>query len=92
MDSVPKRKLKERKPTMTKPPRSIVIRHRKGMFKTRQGRGFSKAELREAGISSAEATRLKLNTDQKRHTKLDENLRALKTWLGDRKDQNAAKA
>jgi ribosomal protein L13E len=71
---------------MTRPPRSIVIRHRKGMFKTRQGRGFSKAELREAGISSAEARRLKLNTDQKRHTKLDENLKALKTWLKDRKN------
>lgn len=77
---------------MSRPPRSIVIRHRKAMHRTGQGRGFSDAELKEAGISHLEARRLKLRMDPRRHTKLDENLRILQIWLKDRKDQDAKKA
>ena len=49
--------------------------------KTRSGRGFSRDELREAGIDFQQALRLRLPIDQRRKTKHTENVKALKRFL-----------
>ncbi len=66
---------------MSEMPKAIVVRHVQGTFETRLGRGFSKAELREAGISVANARKLSVRVDPKRQTKMEENVKAIKTWL-----------
>lgn len=63
-------------------PKPIVVRHVQGRFKTRLGRGFSEAELTEAGISVVEARKLSIRVDPRRQTRLEENVKAIKTWLG----------
>lgn len=67
---------------MLEMPKPIVVRHVQGRFKTRLGRGFSEAELREAGISAGEARKLSIRVDPRRKTKLKENVKEIKTWLG----------
>lgn len=67
--------------TVSQPPEPIVVRYVLGKFKTRQGRGFSEAELKEAGISISQARRLLIRVDPRRRSKIDENVRALKAWL-----------
>jgi len=62
-------------------PKPIVVRYVQGTFKTRQGKGFSESELKEAGISTANARKLSIRVDPRRRTKLDENVRTLKLWL-----------
>ncbi len=62
-------------------PKPIVVRRVQGIFKTRQGRGFSEAELRKAGISVADARKLSIRVDPRRQTSLEENVKAIKTWL-----------
>jgi len=69
---------------VTEIPEPIVVRYVLGNFKTRQGRGFSEAELKEAGISTTEARKLSIRVDSRRRTKLDENVRTLKMWLESR--------
>jgi ribosomal protein L13E len=49
--------------------------------KTRNGKGFSRDELREAGIDFQKALRLHLQIDQRRKTKHTENVKALKRLL-----------
>ena len=56
-----------------------VVKKKAG--KTRSGRGFSRDELREAGIDFQKALRLHLQIDQKRKTKHTENVKALKHFL-----------
>jgi len=74
-------------------PEPIVVRYVLGTFKTRRGRGFSEAELKEAGIPTTEARKLSIRVDSRRRTKLDENVRTLKTWLESRsKHQSDRKA
>lgn len=78
---------------MTEIPEPIVVRYVLGTFKTREGRGFSEAELKEAGILTTEARKLSIRVDSRRRTKLDENVRMLKTWLESRsKRQSDRKA
>jgi len=78
---------------VTEIPEPIVVRYVLGTFKTREGRGFSEAELKEAGILTTEARKLSIRVDSRRRTKLDENVRMLKTWLESRsKRQSDRKA
>lgn len=66
---------------MDKYPESVVVRKVHGIFRIRQGRGFSEAELKEAGISVASARKLSIKVDPRRRTKLNDNVRTLKTSL-----------
>jgi len=54
---------------------------RKKDSRIREGKGFSKGELREAGIDFKRALRLKIPIDLKRKTKHEENLKTLKQHL-----------
>jgi large subunit ribosomal protein L13e len=53
--------------------------------KQRGGRGFSREELKKAGIDSAEAKRLKLPVDKRRKTAHDQNVEAIKTYADKKK-------
>ncbi len=66
---------------MAEIPRPIVVRHVQGTFKTREGRGFSEAELKEAGISPTRARKLSIGVDPRRRTKLEENVKTVKAWI-----------
>ncbi len=46
--------------------------------RTRRGRGFSREELKEAGLDFSQARRLHLPIDTRRKTKNKENVKALK--------------
>jgi len=56
-----------------------VVEKRGG--ETRKGRGFSRGELREAGIDFQTALRLRIPVDTKRKTKHEENVKTLKQLL-----------
>lgn len=47
--------------------------------KERAGRGFSPDELKEAGLTNADARTLKIPVDRKRKTSHEENIEALKS-------------
>ena len=47
----------------------------------RKGRGFSRDELKEAGLDFRRALELRLQVDTRRKTKHDENVKALKQLL-----------
>ena len=47
----------------------------------REGKGFSKDELREAGMDFKQALRLKIPIDLRRKTKHEENIKTLKQHL-----------
>jgi large subunit ribosomal protein L13e len=49
--------------------------------KQRSGRGFSKGELKGAGLSLKDALRRSIPIDSKRGTVHEENVKALKTFL-----------
>ena len=49
--------------------------------KTRKGKGFSREELREVGLSFGEALKRKIPIDPRRSTKHEENVEMLKTAL-----------
>jgi len=76
---------------MTEIPEPIVVKYVLGTFKTRRGRGFSEAELKETGISTTEAKRLSIRIDPRRRTKLDENVKTLKAWLKGRSKHRSDK-
>lgn len=46
--------------------------------KERQGKGFSPDEIKEAGLTNADARNLKIPIDRKRKTSHEENIEALK--------------
>ena len=46
----------------------------------REGRGFSRPELQETGLSSDEASRLGIPVDQRRRTKYDVNVERLRSY------------
>jgi len=48
---------------------------------TRNGRGFSRGELREVGLDFHQALKRSLPIDKRRKTKLAENVKALKQFL-----------
>ena len=49
---------------------------------TRKGKGFSRGELREAGLDSKQALKLGILIDLRRKTKREENVKILKHHLG----------
>jgi len=49
--------------------------------KARKARGFSRGELREAGLDFAQALRLRLPIDMRRKTRRAENVKVLKRFL-----------
>ena len=59
--------------------------------KQRFGRGFSREELRKAGSSLKEATKLGLLVDDRRKTVHDENVEAAKTFLQERRPTSKPK-
>ena len=56
------------------------IVHRKGC-KKRKGRGFSRNELKEVGLSLGIALKMGIPVDKMRRTKHVENVEALRHWL-----------
>jgi len=48
---------------------------------TRKGKGFSRGELREAGVDLKRALKLSIPTDLRRKTKHEENVKTLKHHL-----------
>lgn len=53
----------------------------KGEGKQRTGRGFSREELKKAGIDHEKALRLKIPIDMRRKTTHEENVETIKTFL-----------
>ena len=53
--------------------------------KQRYGKGFSGEELKKAGLSFKEALRLGIPIDSKRRTAHEENVEAIKSFLGSMK-------
>ena len=51
---------------------------RKKSGETKAGRGFSRGELREAGLDPKKALKLRISIDLKRKTKHKENVKTLK--------------
>jgi len=49
--------------------------------KTRRGRGFSRAELREAGTDFGQALKSGIPVDPRRKTKYESNIKILKQYL-----------
>lgn len=76
--------------------RSIMATAEPKVFKAgrkqRQGRGFSREEIRKADSSSAQALRLGLRVDSKRKTIHEENVEALKAYFADKKAAAKARA
>ena len=53
--------------------------------KKRRGRGFSREELKEVGLSCTESLKLEIPIDTRRSTKHEENVKALKAYVSHRK-------
>ena len=59
--------------------------------KQRYGRGFSRGEVREAGLSLKEALKLKIPIDLRRKTVYKENVAAIKEFLEGKKQYQLAR-
>ncbi len=59
--------------------------------KQRHGKGFSREELKKAGLSLKEALRLRIPIDSRRRTTHEENIEVIKTFLGSRKPTSKPK-
>ncbi len=59
--------------------------------KQRYGRGFSRGEVREAGLSLKEALKLKIPIDLRRKTVYKENVAAIKEFLEGKKPVSTGK-
>jgi len=59
--------------------------------KPKDGRGFSKDELREAAFGFKRALRLGIPVDSKRRTMHEENVKALKEYMGSLKKAKTRK-
>jgi len=58
---------------------AVVHRQRK----SRKGKGFSRGELKEVGLSLKQALKLGIQIDPRRSTKHGENVKTLKTYLSE---------
>jgi len=56
-------------------------------IKARKGKGFSRAELKEIGLSIRQALKLRIPIDTRRRTKREENIEALKRCLSQAANQ-----
>ena len=56
---------------------AVVHRQRK----SRKGKGFSRGELKEVGLSLKQALKLRIQIDARRSSKHGENVKTLKTYL-----------
>ncbi|RLE56977.1 MAG: 50S ribosomal protein L13e [Candidatus Methanomethylicota archaeon] len=56
----------------------------------KEGRGFSKGEVMEAGISISEARRMKLRIDKRRRSKHQENIEILKKLVSNKLEAGVA--
>jgi ribosomal protein L13E len=69
--------------------RSLMVTAEPKVFKAgrkqRQGKGFSREEIRKADSSPAQALRLGVRVDSKRKTVHEENVEALKAYFADKK-------
>jgi len=52
-----------------------------GQRKSRKGKGFSRGELKEVGLSLKQALKLGIQIDARRSSKHGENVKTLKTYL-----------
>jgi ribosomal protein L13E len=53
--------------------------------KQRSGRGFSREELKKAGLNTAEAKKLEIPVDKRRKTAHDQNVEIIKAYAGKEK-------
>jgi large subunit ribosomal protein L13e len=60
--------------------------------KQRDGKGFSRNELKKAGTSFAEALKLGIPVDRMRRTEHEENIQAVKSFLASAKAASKPKA
>jgi ribosomal protein L13E len=60
--------------------------------KPRPGKGFSPDELKEAGLTAADARQLAIPVDRKRHSCHDENIQALQSHFEKKLAAKKAKA
>ncbi|MER3601420.1 MAG: 50S ribosomal protein L13e [Nitrososphaerota archaeon] len=73
-----------RKAAQREPPRATVLKPRYP-GQRREGRGFSLAELRLAGLTLKQARKLGLRLDPRRRTAHEENVKELKALLAPRR-------
>ena len=59
--------------------------------KQRLGRGFSREELKRAGLSFKEALKFGIPVDSRRRTAYEENVEVVKTFLESRKAESKGK-
>ncbi|MDH5481981.1 MAG: ribosomal protein L13e [Candidatus Bathyarchaeota archaeon] len=59
--------------------------------KQRYGKGFSKEELKKAGLNPKEALRLHIPIDSRRRTSYEENVDTIKNLLGNKKPASKPK-
>ena len=59
----------------------IVKRKHRGLVISKVGRGFSRKELEEAGLSVKEARKLGIYVDARRSSLRDENVKILREFL-----------
>lgn len=62
-------------------PKARVEKHGDRTHALREGRGFSRSEISDAGISLVEARVHGIRVDSRRRSKRDENVAALKKWV-----------
>lgn len=65
--------------------RLVESKIRKTDGKERSGRGFSREELKKAGLSKTDAKKLRIPVDARRKTTYTENLEALSAYVKNRK-------
>jgi len=59
--------------------------------KQRSGRGFSREELKKAGLTEAEAKKLEIPVDKRRQTAHDQNVEAIKAYAEKKKAKTKPK-
>jgi large subunit ribosomal protein L13e len=59
--------------------------------KQRSGRGFSREELKKAGLNKAEAKKLEIPVDRRRKTAHDQNVEAIKAYVEKKKAETKPK-